>query len=101
MLHRVLAGALLLCLTAWVSAEEPARHALTSAAGPFTAERVLQGLAQPSAIQFLPDGRALVAQRNLGGLTRADFASGATANIEGMPEMLALGDAGLHDNPAE
>jgi glucose/arabinose dehydrogenase len=96
MLHRVLVALLFSVAPAALPADE-LRHSLTSAAGPIIAERVLQGLAQPSAIQFLPDGRALVAQRNLGLLTLADFASGATTNIENMPAMLAMGDAGLHD----
>ena len=96
MLHRVLVALLFSVAPAALPADD-LRHSLTSAAGPIIAERVLQGLAQPSAIQFLPDGRVLVAQRNLGLLTLADFASGATTNIENMPAMLAMGDAGLHD----
>lgn len=97
MLNRALLTSLVFFASLSALAEEPARHALMSAAGPFTAERVLQGLAQPVAIQFLPDGRALVAQRNVGLLTLADFEDATTTNIEGLPEMLAMGDAGLHD----
>jgi glucose/arabinose dehydrogenase len=96
MLHRVLVALLFSVAPAALPADD-LRHSLTSAAGPIIAERVLQGLAQPSAIQFLPDGRALVAQRNVGLLTLADFGTVTATNIEGMPEMLAMGDAGLHD----
>jgi glucose/arabinose dehydrogenase len=63
----------------------------------FVAEKVMDGLSVPAAIQFLPDGRALVAQRNPGVLTLADFVSGSRTDIEGMPEMLTVDDAGLHD----
>ena len=54
----------------------PISHRFESAAGPYVAERVLEGLSVPSAIEFLPDGRALVAQRNLGMLSLVNFAAG-------------------------
>jgi len=72
-------------------------HSFTGSAANFRAERVMDGLSQPSAIQFLPDGRALVAQRDLGVLALVDFRSGERADIEGLPEMTRVHDAGLHD----
>jgi glucose/arabinose dehydrogenase len=79
------------------SAEAPARHTFHSLDGTFTAERVLAGISQPSAIEFLPDGRALVAQRDRGLLTLADFNSGETTDIQGLPRLVVFGDAGIHD----
>jgi len=79
------------------SAEAPARHTFQSLDGSFVAERVLAGISQPSAIEFLPDGRALVAQRDRGLLTLADFNSGKSTDIEGLPRLVVYGDAGIHD----
>jgi glucose/arabinose dehydrogenase len=77
--------------------ETPARHDFPSLNGNFVAERVLAGLSQPAAIQFLPDGRALVAQRDRGLITLADFSSGETTDIQGLPRLVVYGDAGVHD----
>jgi glucose/arabinose dehydrogenase len=77
--------------------ESPARHVFPSLNGNFVAERVLSDLSQPAAIQFLPDGRALVAQRDRGVLTLADVSSGETADIQGLPRLVVHGDAGIHD----
>ena len=75
----------------------PARHRFEGVAGAYIAERVLEGLSQPAAIQFLPDGHALIAQRNTAILSRVDFASGTREDLSGLPEMLAVNDTGLHD----
>ena len=77
--------------------ESPVRHVFPSLDGNFVAERVLAGLSQPAAIQFLPDGRALVAQRDRGLITLADFSSGETTDIQGLPQLVVYGDAGIHD----
>ena len=74
--------------------DAPARHVFPSLNGNFVAERVLSGLGQPAAIQFLPDGRALIAQRERGLVTLADFAAGTTADIGGLPKLVVEGDAG-------
>lgn len=81
------------------AAQEPAaeRYHFESVAGPFIAERVTGGLSQPTAIEFLPDGRALIAQRNTGTLSLADFATGKREDVAAMPEMLTYDDSGLHD----
>jgi glucose/arabinose dehydrogenase len=54
------------------SADPPARHVFQSLDGTFVAERVLAGISQPAAIEFLPDG-------------------------EGLPRLVVYGDAGIHD----
>ncbi len=74
-----------------------ARHVFPSLDGNFVAERVLAGLGQPAAITFLPDGRALVAQRERGLVTLADFSTGQTSDVEGLPRLVVVGDAGVHD----
>jgi glucose/arabinose dehydrogenase len=79
------------------TAGPPVRHVLPSLNGNFVAERVLDGISQPTAIEFLPDGRALVSQRDRGLLTLADFNSGAKTDIEGLPKLVVWSDAGVHD----
>lgn len=77
--------------------DTPARHVLPSLNGNFVAERVLDGISQPTAIEFLPDGRALVSQRDRGLLTLADFSTGDKTDIEGLPKLVVWSDAGVHD----
>lgn len=79
------------------SAESPVSHAFPGLHGNFVAERVLVGISQPTAIEFLPDGRALVSQRDRGLLTLADFSTGANTDIEGLPKLVVWSDAGVHD----
>ena len=82
---------------ALVSLPTPAqvvRHEFVSAAGPYVAERMLDGLSLPVAIEFLPDGRALVAQRRTGILTLADFRTRAKTDVENMPAPYLQGDGG-------
>lgn len=73
------------------------RHEFPSLHGPFFADRVLEGISQPAAIEFLPDGRALVLQRDRGLVTIADFQTGKKADVEGLPKLVVYGDAGVHD----
>lgn len=63
----------------------------------FRVERVAQGLRIPSALIFLPDGRAIVAQRGTGELSLLDVRSGATTAISGLPQVLTGEDAGMSD----
>lgn len=65
--------------------------------GPIAAERVLSGLSQPVAIEFLPDGRALVLQRDLGRISLADFAARSAVDVRGLPVMLVAEAAGVQD----
>jgi glucose/arabinose dehydrogenase len=78
-------------------AAKPARHAISTLNGDIVAQRVLTGLSEPGAIEFLPDGKALVMQRDLGVMTLVDFGTGEKTDIEGMPDMLVFSSAGAHD----
>jgi glucose/arabinose dehydrogenase len=60
-------------------------------------EVVAESLRVPSAIAFLPDGEALVAERAAGRLTLLNLVSGARSSIEGLPPVYAEGDGGLLD----
>ena len=82
-----------------VADDEPqiTRHVFPSLDGNFVAERVLEGISQPTAIEFLPDGRALVSQRDRGLVTIADFSSGSKTDIQGLPKLVVFSDAGVHD----
>ncbi len=75
----------------------PARHEFSSLDGNFVAEAVLDGLSEPAAITFLPDGRVLVLQRDRGLVTLADFSTGAKTDIAGLPDVHVVGSAGVHD----
>jgi glucose/arabinose dehydrogenase len=73
------------------------RHVFPSLSGEFVAERVLDDVSQPAAIEFLPDGKALVLQRDRGLITLADFGTGQKATVEGLPKMVVFDAAGVHD----
>ena len=94
---RLLLGTLLILPVGLYAADEQARHVFPSLSGPIVAERVLDGLSQPVAIEFLPDGQALVLQRDRGVVTLADFSSGEKTDIEGLPKLVVFSDAGVHD----
>ena len=89
--------ALSLSLPALAADDAAPRHVFASLNGNFVAERVLDGISQPTAITFLPDGRALVAQRDRGLLTLADFSTGAKTDVTGLPPLVVFSDAGVHD----
>jgi len=93
----VIVGGVLAPALSAADGDSPARHLFPSLSGNIVAERVLVGLSQPAAIQFLPDGRALVAQRDRGVVTLADFSSGETTEVQGLPRLVVYGDAGVHD----
>jgi len=83
-----------------ISAEQdagPVRHVFASLNGDFVAERVLDDISQPAAIEFLPDGRALVLQRDRGLITIANFSTEEKTNVEGLPNLVVFSDAGVHD----
>jgi len=79
------------------SPESPDRLVLPSLNGPIVAERVMSGLSQPVAIEFLPDGTALILQRDRGLMSHVDFRTGRKVDVEGMPDMLVKEAAGAHD----
>ena len=78
-------------------AQDPARLVFPSLNGNIVAERVLENVSQPAAIEFLPDGRALVLQRDRGLVTLADFSTGEKSDVKGLPTLVVHGDAGVHD----
>lgn len=67
---------------------------VTTSAGRFEITPVLQGLEEPWAIAFLPEGGFLVTERD-GRLLRST--DGALQEIEGLPEVYAEGQGGLLD----
>lgn len=62
----------------------------------FQTEVVATGLKQPSAMIFLPDGRALVVERQQG-IDLFDSKSGKLTLVEGGPDALVGTDTGRHD----
>jgi glucose/arabinose dehydrogenase len=87
---RLIASALLL-------AAPVAAHAQTiqSSAGPIAVETVARGLDRPWALAFLPDGRMLVTEKQ--GRLQLVTREGKTARIDGVPQVRASGQGGLHD----
>jgi len=82
---------------AGLTQDRPAQLTLQTLDGPIIADRVLGGLREPVAIEFLPDGDALVLQRNIGVISRADLAIGEKADITGLPPLIVKEAAGVHD----
>ena len=73
-------------------------HAQTfkSSAGDLKVETVAEGLSQPWALAFLPDGRMLVTERP--GRMRIVTPDGKlSAPLQGVPKVAASGQGGLHD----
>lgn len=62
----------------------------------FQTEVVVTGLKQPSAMVFLPDGRALLVERQKG-VDLLDVKSGTLTPVEGGPGPLIGTDTGVHD----
>lgn len=98
--NRFIQLCILVCSTT-VAAAEPSelliRHQFPSLEGNIVAERVLNDISQPVALEFLPDGRALVLQRDRGVVTLADFSTGEKSDVEGLPQLVVFSDAGVHD----
>ncbi|GAB1344123.1 PQQ-dependent sugar dehydrogenase [Gemmatimonas sp.] len=67
-----------------------------STRGVVTAETVASGLVNPWAIEFLPDGRALVTERP-GRLRVLSLAGQLSAPVAGVPAVFAQGQGGLLD----
>ena len=73
-------------------------HAQTfkSSAGDLKVETIAEGLSQPWALAFLPDGRMLVTERP--GRMRIVAPDGKlSAPLQGVPKVAASGQGGLHD----
>jgi glucose/arabinose dehydrogenase len=58
---------------------------------------IARGLSVPVSLAFLPDGRALVAERPVGRLDLLDLRSGAVTAIDGVPPVVGQVDGGLLD----
>jgi aldose sugar dehydrogenase len=106
--HPLTALALVAAVAATAAAQQPAapvppayhvgqRWADSAGGVRFVAEVVAVGLQVPSAIAFLPDGRALVAERPSGRLSLLDVATGARTPVEGVPAVHGQVDGGLLD----
>lgn len=66
-----------------------------SEAGALTVETVARGLDHPWSLAFLPDGRMLVTERS--GRLRIVAADGKLSSVDGVPQVRASGQGGLHD----
>ena len=86
-----------LAAQAVVAQERPTELTLQSLDGPILAQRVLGGIKEPVAIEFLPGGDALVLQRNLGVISRVDFDTGESTDVTGLPALIVKDAAGVHD----
>jgi len=87
-----------LCLPVTGQAQDEGNlHRFEGQHGSYVAERVVKGLGSPFAIEMMPDGSALVSQREKGLLTRVNFDSGEKTDITGTPDMHVYGDAGFDD----
>lgn len=87
----------LLLLGALNSAQAEMTHeAIESEHLTFSIERLADGLENPWAVAFLPDGRLLVSERN-GQLNLVDPENGESIALEGMPEVNHHGQGGLLD----
>jgi aldose sugar dehydrogenase len=85
-----------LCLVALLPRSASAQQVFDSQRLRFQTEVVATGLKQPSAMVFLPDGRALLVERQKG-IDLLDIKSGALTPLEGGPEALVGTDTGVHD----
>lgn len=65
--------------------------------GPVRAQRIATGLVNPSALEWLGDGRLLVAERAAARLRVLDVGTGQVMEISGLPDIVTGNDAGLHD----
>ncbi len=63
----------------------------------YTTKTVAENLVVISAIEFLPDGRALVAERPKGTISIVDMKSGVKQLIAGLPKVYTNPDAGMND----
>jgi glucose/arabinose dehydrogenase len=68
-----------------------------TASAHFQVQVVARGLSVPVSLAFLPDGRALVAERFIGRLSFVNLRSGALTSIDGVPPVVGQVDGGLLD----
>jgi glucose/arabinose dehydrogenase len=94
--QRSFLAATCLCIAALFLQHGVAQQVFDSERVRFQTEIVATGLKQPSAMIFLPDGRALLVERQKG-LDIFDPKSGTLTPIEGGPDALIGTDTGVHD----
>jgi glucose/arabinose dehydrogenase len=92
-MKRALLIVLLTALTGTGAAAEPA-GVLAVPPTPTVAGTVATGLASPWGAAFLPDGSALVSERNTGQIKR--IANGAVTTVGTVPGVVPGGEGGLH-----
>ena len=90
-------AAVLLATQAAAAPPSPLPERAESESERFVLEVVAEGLQVPSAIEFLPDGRALIAERGAGRVGLLDVRSGTLSPLEGLPALLVEEEAGVHD----
>jgi aldose sugar dehydrogenase len=83
-------------LSAWV-ADASAQAMFDAQGGQVRVEPVLSGLEQPSAMAFLPDGRALLVERRGLHVDLVDLRAGTKAPLAGTPQALVGAASGVHD----
>lgn len=95
MIHTRLIGALALSTIASTGIAQ-AQDATADATAPAVADTLAEGLVHPWGMDFLPDGRAIVTERE--GTMRLVSAEGELSDpVEGVPEVWASGQGGLLD----
>ena len=93
--QRLIAGTLL-CAVSLLTRSASTQQVFESQRVRFRTEVVATGLKQPSAMVFLPDGRALLVERQKG-VDLLDVKSGIVTPLEGGPEALVGNETGVHD----
>ena len=93
----VFAWCVLAFVTPAVGAQVRSLGVVRCANATFEVEVVADSLREPVSIAFLPDGRALVAERAAGRIVFVDLSSGRKAPLAGLAGVLAEGDGGVLD----
>lgn len=93
--QRLISGTLL-CVVSLFTRSASAQQVFESQRVRFQTEVVATGLKQPSAMVFLPDGRALLVERQKG-VDLLDVKSGTVTALESGPEALIGNETGIHD----
>jgi glucose/arabinose dehydrogenase len=70
---------------------------LSSELGPLNVHTVAEGLANPWAVAFLPDGQGYLVSERPGALRRVGAEGEVSAPLHGLPEVFAVGQGGLLD----
>lgn len=79
------------------SSQTPAVKTVSSERGPLEVQQVATGLSHPWGMDFLPDGRLLVTERETGKLYLLPAGGGKPQEVPGTPEVIARGQGGMLD----